>query len=130
MSDFSTRPRTDGRSAAAVLIALSACVLLVSLGSAWREWTWRGHVRESVDGSRRELADLQERVRALQSERVTDDEARLASQLVLNGSAPPAATMAALERVLPADVRLEGLTVTYGSGIEIEMRDVARRASA
>jgi hypothetical protein len=131
MTDFSTRARESDRlSLDRLLLVLGACVLVIAAADALRGWLALGRQRETVSQSRTVVAGLKTRLRTLQNEKLTDEQARLASQLVLNADAPPVEVLAALSACLPADVRLEGLTFTYGTDLDLDMQVVARRASA
>jgi hypothetical protein len=131
MSDFSTRrPERRELSTDTLLVLLAACVLAVACAAAVREWRWLARARESTEQTRRVLEDTRARARTLQDEKVSDEQARLAAQAVLNVEAPPAAVLAALERTLPADVRLERLELTYGLDVDIDMQVEARRPAA
>jgi Tfp pilus assembly protein PilN len=51
-------------------------------------------------------------------------------QAWLTAEAPPSRVLAELGEVLPPDVRLDGLSLTYGRRLEVEMRVVARSPRA
>lgn len=107
--------------AAAVLLATTGAVSAYRLASA-------AHAK--LEETRGTVASLRQRIRTLEQTRASSDEQRLASRVVLGAQAPVAASMAALEGVLPADVRLDSLAVVYEDHCQVEMRVEARRAAA
>ena len=54
----------------------------------------------------------------------------VSGQAWLTAEAPPSRVLAELGEVLPPDVRLDGLSLTYGRRLEVEMRVVARSPRA
>jgi hypothetical protein len=130
VTDFSTRPRAKSRWPGVVMVAAGAGALLVSAVGAVRAWQAAVEVRTAVAETRRGLDDDKQRTRGLEGSRGTTDEEELAALVVLGQQAPPAAALAALERALPADVRLESLSMAYARELEMKMDVQARRASA
>jgi Tfp pilus assembly protein PilN len=130
MANFSTRPRREGFGRETWLVFGAALLLIVSGAGAARAWTQLSAAETTLAETLQQVSETRERVKELQSERATSGDDKLAAQLVLNTQAPPVAVLAALEAALPADVRLEAVTLTYEQEPEIEMRVVARRAAA
>lgn len=127
--DFSTRPRRRAPDAFDVgLLALAGLSLI--LASYWTStaWTDRRRARQNVEEARREAEADQVRVRALESRQGA--EGSLGTQALLTTDAPPPRVLAELGTVLPSDVRLESLTLTYGDGVTLEMQVAARAAAA
>jgi hypothetical protein len=130
MANFSTRPRREALSRDAMLVIAAALLLVLSAASALRAWTQLAAVDATLGETQDLVGRLRDRVKQLQAERGTGPEERLAAQLVLTVQAPAATVLAAIEDALPADVRLEGITLQYDQDVEVEMRVVARRAAA
>jgi hypothetical protein len=100
-------------------------VLLAAAGVlAWRT---RDEARVAVGRLaevRREVETASARVRALEERR------RAALPALPAAEAPPAGIVAEVASVLPADVRLEVLSIDYAGGGSLEMRVVARDPAA
>jgi hypothetical protein len=129
MRDFSTRRRRRPWRAGDVLLAGGAAVVLAATAlAAGRAWSERSHVaarlselRSSVEAARRRVGVLEARGRGGDS---------LASQAWLTAEAPPARIVRELTALLPGAVRFDGLLLSYGERLEVEMSVVARDASA
>jgi Tfp pilus assembly protein PilN len=125
--DFSTRPRA--RRPPAWELALVAVGLLAAalgaravVGTRAEGWAVRARlaeVRGEIEGARRRVSDLERR----SSDGVT-------GQVWLTAEAPPARVVAQISDLLPPDVRLDALSLTYGRSLEVEMRVVARTPGA
>ena len=76
-------------------------------------------VRSEIESSRHRLTELEKRA----GDGVT-------GQLWLTTEAPPPRVLAQLGALLPPDVRLDALSLTYGRTLELEMRVVARTSGA
>jgi hypothetical protein len=57
------------------------------------------------------------------------EQARLLRATLSRAAAPPR-VLAALESLLPGDVRLDGISITYGSALELDLRIVAKSPAA
>jgi hypothetical protein len=127
--DFSTSPRArrlPWRDLAAVTLGILALAFAV-----WTAWSTRKEAdaaRDKLVAVRREIGILERRVRVL-SERDTTG-GKLLARAALAQEAPPERIVAALARLLPDDVRVERLSVSYGDAVSLEMRLVARNAEA
>jgi Tfp pilus assembly protein PilN len=130
VTDFSTRPRPKRRWPSIVMVAAGGGALLVSVAGAVRARQDAVEVRTALAEARRALDDDKQRARSLEGSRGTTDEEQLAALVVLGQQAPPAAALAALERALPADVRLESLSMSYEGELEMKMEVQARQAPA
>ncbi len=123
--DFSTMPRPDRlhRWDTALLFVGA----LAFAGSA--TVTWRAHqaadeaVRRTAE-VRRDAEQQAARVRALEAPGGSGEPARATS------ATSPARIVAAVAAALPADVRLERLTIDYAHGGALEMAVEARSAAA
>lgn len=127
--DFSTRPRRrtpDGLDA--LLLALGGLSLVLATYWTTAAWTDLRRAREHAAEARREADADQGRLRVLESRRGA--EGTLGTQALLTADAPPPRVVADLGSVMPADVRLESLALTYGDAVTLEMQVAARAASA
>ena len=78
-----------------------------------------------TEAVRREIEADRDRVRALESR---NGPGSLDTQALMTGEAPPPRVVADLAALLPDDVRLEGLTLSYADGPGLELQVSARRA--
>jgi hypothetical protein len=126
--DFSTRPRPR-RIAARDLGLLAVALLAVALAShaVFRARTVLADARARTEEVRREIEADRDRVRALESRRGPGS---LALQALMTSEAPPPRVVADLAALLPDDVRLEGLALSYADGLGLELQVSARRARA
>ncbi len=125
MRDFSSRPRRrHATTTEKVTVGLAGLVLLASAAfalTAWREGRavhWR--LQQARQDSQASLA------RAESFEGRRDAGQVLAAQALLTAEAPPSRVVSELARLMPGDVRLEDLRLTYGSRLQVEMRVSAR----
>lgn len=127
--DFSSRPRPPRGArlewAALVLGAATLAVAVYEAGDAWRD---EQRVRASLEETRAAADGARARIQQLESHR--GPEHALAGQALLTIDAPPPRVVAELSYLLPADVRLEGLSLEYGGRLEVEMRVAARHRGA
>jgi hypothetical protein len=121
--DFSTRPATP-RLAASDLALLAAGVLAAALcaRAVVGGRAEVGAARARLAEVRRDLDDARHRTLVLER-RMGDG---VTGQAWLTAEAPPSRVLAELGELLPPDVRLDGLSLTYGRRLEVEMRVVAR----
>lgn len=129
--DFSTRPSAAGEGrwagwalgAAALLLAVSGA----SAGQALREKRAAdasiAELRLALAGSRARVAELEQRQRAAGGDAAT-------SQLVLTAEAPPPRVLAELAALLPPEVRVDAVSLSYGARLELDAQLVARRPEA
>ena len=125
--DFSTRPATP-RLGASDLALLATGVLAAAL-CARAAVGGRAEVvaaRARLAEVRREVNDARRRTLVLER-RMSDG---VTGQAWLTAEAPPSRVLTELGEVLPPDVRLDGLSLTYGRRLEVEMRVVARSPRA
>jgi hypothetical protein len=124
--DFSTRPRPPERSPLDLVLAGSALLALAWSGAcAHGSWRDARQKRARVEEARRELAADRATPAALPA-----SEAAFSQQALLSLEAAPPVVLAALASVLPPDVRLDGLVLTYGPVLRLELSVVARDAAA
>jgi hypothetical protein len=127
--DFSSRPSSRPRAGDILWIGLGGALLLLSGVNAIREHRQSTQAVQKTAEVRDELAEIRRQTASRQAARSISDDT-LDSQIFLSGEAPPAAVLSALEKVLPADVKLSGLSFKYGRTLELEMQVVARRPEA
>ena len=105
-------------------MAAGTLALVVAGGTAWRARDEARVARARLAEVRRDVETASSRLRALQERRRTGLPALPAAE------APPAGIVADVASLLPADARLEGLSIDYARGGALEMRVVARDAAA
>lgn len=124
--DFSTHPRRS-RLTRVQQAALGGGVvaLVLSTHTAWEAWGDYREARGSLEQARGQAEAGRARAQALEGSRGTDE---VAQQALLTAEAPPPRILTELGLLLPGDVRLEALSLTYGRRLHVEMRVAARRA--
>lgn len=123
--DFSTSPRrrrVPPFGTVAVAVGLAAVAL--AGGVAWRTRDEARIARARVDGVRREVDAAAARLRAAEASTRSGRTGLLAAE------ATPARIVADVAEALPADARLERLSIDYARGGALELEVVARDASA
>lgn len=126
--DFSTRPQPPARSPLDLALVAAGLVALAWSGAcAHGSWRDAREKRARVEEARRELTAVRERA---SSEAPSSIEAAFSRQALLSIEATPPVVLAALASVLPPDVRLDGLALDYGGSLDLQLRVVARDASA
>lgn len=127
-TDFSTTPRRPPLGTGAIVLLAAAALAAAAAGVA--AWS----ARRDVDAARGRLAAVQRETDQLRA-RTRAFEARglrgrdvVGARAWLTSAAPPPRLLAEMGELLPPDVRLEGVTLRYGSRLDLEMRVVAREA--
>jgi hypothetical protein len=127
--DFSSQPRhrraTTGEK---VIVGLAAAVLAGSAVMAAGARQDAAQVRARLEQARGESQAALARAKEFEARQ--DPSRLLASQALLTAEAPPSRIVSELSRVMPGDVRLEGLQLAYGSKLQLEMRVSARNAAS
>ncbi len=127
MSDFSTRPRARAPAGGdVILFALALAAALVTVRAVWSARAEGASAHARLEEARRETEDARRRVEALEKG-ASDGVSR---QAWLTAEAPPPYVIEKLGELLPPDVRLESLLLTYGRALEVEMRVAARNPGA
>jgi len=123
--DFATVPRASRvPSLGTVTLAVGLAAVVLAGGAAWRA---RGELRVAqarLDDVRREVEAAAARLRAMEAS-ATSGRPGLAA-----ADAEPAQIVADVATVLPADARLDRLSIDYTHGGAVELEVVARDASA
>jgi hypothetical protein len=127
--DFSSqRRRRRATPAEKVLAGVAAVALAASAAHALSEWRDGRRVRASLEQARRDSGAAVARAQAFEARR--DPGHVLASQALLTSEAPPSRVVSELSRLMPGDVRLEGLRLVYGNRLNVELRVSARTAGS
>jgi hypothetical protein len=122
--DFSTVPRPSRVPAFGTVAAAVAFVAVVLAGgAAWRAREEARVARARLDDVRREVEAATSRLRALEAS------ARGGAPGLAAADAEPARIVADVASVLPADARLERLSIDYTHGGAVELEVVARDAA-
>lgn len=127
--DFSTRPRRRAaRPLDLALLAVGAAALLLSAYATVNAWNGRQRARARVEETRNELQAAQSRVRELEAQR--EPAQAVAYQALLTVEAPPPSVLADLVALMPGDVRLDAVNLSYGEPLGVRVDVVARNAPA
>jgi hypothetical protein len=129
LRDFSTHPRPSSRLSSGLWLAAGGLVLLFSASRALQESRDARYAERVAAEARQEVDRTIERTKALKAGRWPGDET-VASRVVLTADAPPRAVLSAIERVLPASVRLTSVSLAYGRYLDVEMQVGARNVEA
>jgi hypothetical protein len=125
--DFSSRPRGRIGTAEVSLLGIAVATLALAGYSTSTSWAALRRVRQDVDVTRKEAAQAQGRIRDVESRR--DPGEALATQAYHSAEASPPRVVAELAALLPNDVRLESVSVTYGDQVRVDL-DVRARSAA
>ena len=125
--DFSTRPRRRAaRSLDFALLAAGAAALAVSTYATVNAWNGRQRALARVEETRREIQAAQSRVRELEAQR--EPAQAVAYQALLTVEAPPPSVLADLVALMPGDVRLDAVRLSYAEPMAVRVDVVARNA--
>jgi hypothetical protein len=128
--DFSSRgPRPAARPWEAVLLAVALALITLSSYKASSSYADSRRARLAYEAETREATSLQERLRRLEAG-PSVGVAGLAARVVTSMESPPSRVLAALTALMPPDVRLDGVGLSYGVRLDVEARVVARRAES
>jgi Tfp pilus assembly protein PilN len=127
--DFSSRPRrTATRPLDLALLAGGALALLYSGYAAGDAWSGLRRAEARVDEAVAESEATQARVRELEARRGTAQTA--AYQALFTAEAPPPRVLARLAELMPGDVRLEAVSLSYANPLALQIDVSARNASS
>jgi hypothetical protein len=110
-----------------LLAGLAGLALIGSTYTAASAWADLRHARRQAAEMRQETEADRERLRVLEARGGGGADGVPA---LLSADAPPPRVLADLAAVMPGDVRLESLALTYGQAVALEMQVVARAAPA
>jgi len=125
--DFSTRPVPRSGLPDLALVTLAAALLAVAGAVTLTTRRDLGEARRAVEEARREPAAGR---RAEARDGRASSLQGLAAQALSTVEAPPPRILADLAALMPADVRLNRVTLTYGEGVSVELAVVAREAAS
>ncbi len=91
-------------------------------------WADLKRARQHVVDLRRQSEAAQARLRTLESRSAPT--AALATQALLSEEAAPPRVLADLSGLMPADVKLESMSLTYGEAIAVQMQVSSRTAGS
>jgi hypothetical protein len=127
--DFSSRGRGPASTTVArVVLITGGLALLLSCFAAWDAWMGDRDARLSLDQAHRETEATRARLQVLKAR--AGPEQTLAAKALLTAEAPPPRVVSDLLRLMPPDVRLEGLGLTYGASLQVDLQVVARGTAA
>jgi hypothetical protein len=127
--DFSSRPRRRPPQPVDVgLLGIGLLTLILASYATGTSWAEFKRARQHVAEVRRETEAGQERLRTLEARSAPT--AALANQALMSSDAAPPRVLSDLAAVLPPDVKLDSLTLTYGEGVGMEMRVSAKGGGA
>ena len=109
-------------------VAVGLLALALSAISVWRSRDEARSARERLAVVRREVEASTVRLRSLEALAGATGE-RLARAAAAREAAPEQ-IVSGIAAVLPGDARLEGLSIEYGADVSLELRVLARDASA
>src|SRR5262245_54457692 len=127
--DLSSRPRPRVRVADRVFLAVSCAAFLASAAAAAKARDAALQARGAASEAERAAATAEARLRALMP-RGPGDAERLAARVELNAEAPLPRVLADLTGLMPDDVRLRSLIVTYGDAVALDAAVEARTPAA
>jgi Tfp pilus assembly protein PilN len=127
--DFSSRPRRRAaRPVDLAVLAAGTAAFVLSGYATTNAWNGRQRARARVEETRRESEAVQARVRELDARR--EPAQGIAYQALLTAEAPPPRVLADLVALMPGDVRLDAVSMTYGEPLGLRVDVVARTASS
>jgi hypothetical protein len=127
--DFSTRRRRRTLGTADMgLLGIALTTLVLAGYATSTSWASLKKVRQDVDDTRREAGEAQARLRSAEGRRTPGES--LATQAYSSVEAAPPRLLADLGALMPPDVRLDGLSLTYGETVQVEMQVRARTSAA
>ena len=129
MRDFSSRPRRRPPQPVDVgLIGVGLLTLLFAgyaTGTSWAEFK---RVRQHVADVHRDTEAAQARLKTLEARSAPT--AALGTQALLSADAAPPRAVSDLSAVLPPDVKLDSLSLTYGDAVTVQMHVSAKGGGA
>jgi Tfp pilus assembly protein PilN len=110
------------------LVGVGALTLILASYATGTSWAEFKRARQHVVDVRKETEAGQARLKALEERSAPT--AALAMQALLSSDAAPPRLLADLAAVLPPDVKLDSLAMTYGDGIALQMQVAAKSGGA
>jgi hypothetical protein len=129
MRDFSSRPRRRPPQPVDLgLIGIGVLTLIFAGYATGTSWADFKRARQHVADVRRDTEAAQARLKTMEARSAPT--AALATQALLSSDAAPPRVLADLAALMPPDVKLDSLNLSYGEGIGMSMRVSAKGAGA
>jgi len=110
------------------LIGIGLLTLIFAGYATGTSWADFKRARQHVADVRRDTEAAQARLKTMEARSAPT--AALATQALLSADAAPPRVLADLAALMPPDVKLDSLSLTYGEGIGLTMRVSARSGGA
>ena len=129
MRDFSSRPRRRPPQPVDLgLIGIGVLTLIFAGYATGTSWADFKRARQHVADVRRDTEAAQARLKTMEARSAPT--AALATQALLSTDAAPPRVLADLAALMPPDVKLDTLNLTYGEGIRMSMHVSAKGTGA
>ena len=129
MRDFSSRPRRRPPQPVDLgLIGIGVLTLIFAGYATGTSWADFKRARQHVADVRRDTEAAQARLKTMEARSAPT--AALATQALLSADAAPPRVLAEHAALMPPDVELDSLSLTYGEGIGMSMHVSAKGAGA
>jgi len=129
MRDFSSRPRRRPPQPVDLgLIGIGVLTLIFAGYATGTSWADFKRARQHVADVRRDTEAAQARLKTMEARSAPT--AALATQALLSTDAAPPRVLADLAALMPPDLKLDSLTLSYGEGIAMSMHVSAKSAGA
>lgn len=127
--DFSSRPRRRRPQPVDVgLLGVGLLTLVFASYATGTSWAEFKRAREHVTEVRRDTQAAQAQLKTLEQRAAPT--AALGTLALLSTEAPPPRVLAELSALMPPDVKLESIALTYGDGIALQMQVSAKAGGA
>jgi len=129
MRDFSSRPRRRPPQPVDLgLIGIGLLTLIFAGYATGTSWADFKRARQHVADVRRDTEAAQARLKTMEARSAPT--AALATQALLSTDAAPPRVLAELAALMPPDVKLDSLALSYGEGIGLSMHVSAKGTGA
>jgi type IV pilus assembly PilN-like protein len=129
MRDFSSRPRRRPPQPVDLgLIGIGVLTLIFAGYATGTSWADFKRARQHVADVRRDTEAAQARLKTMEARSAPT--AALATQALLSTDAAPPRVLAELAALMPPDLKLDSLSLSYGEGIGMSMHVSAKNAGA
>ena len=129
MRDFSSRPRRRPPQPVDLgLIGIGVLTLIFAGYATGTSWADFKRARQHVADVRRDTEAAQARLKTMEARSAPT--AALATQALLSADAAPPRVLADLAALMPPDVKLDTLNLTYGEGVGMSMHVSAKGTGA
>lgn len=129
MRDFSSRPRRRPPQPVDLgLIGIGVLTLIFAGYATGTSWADFKRARQHVADVRRDTQAAQARLKTMEARSAPT--AALATQALLSTDAAPPRVLVELAALMPPDLKLDSLSLSYGEGIGMSMHVSAKNAGA